>query len=220
MSLAAGTRLGPYEIVSLLGAGGMGEVYKARDPRLGRDVAIKVLPESVAADLRFAVDSIADAQAAAPLEKPSDEKSIAVLPFEDLSPDRSQQPLCEGMAAEIINALGVVPGLRVISRISAARCREKGLDISEIGAHLNVATVLEGTVRKSGERLRISAQLVNTRDGGQLWATRYDRSEGDTFDIQDDIAAAIVDHLKVRLAASGRAPAVKRYTDNLEAYNL
>jgi serine/threonine-protein kinase len=173
-----------------------------------------------ARDLKFAIESISDAHPAAPPAKTSDEKSIAVLPFEDLSPDRSQQPFCEGMAAEIINALGAVPGLRVISRISAARCREKGLDIPEIGAHLNVTTVLEGTVRKSGERLRISAQLVNTRDGGQIWATRYDRNEGDIFDIQDDIAAAIVDNLKVQLAASGPAPSVKRYTDNLEAYNL
>ncbi|HEY0795920.1 MAG TPA: serine/threonine-protein kinase, partial [Acidisarcina sp.] len=91
--------------------------------------------------------------------------SIAVLPFEDLSPDRSQQPFCEGMAAEIINALGGVPGLRVISRTSAVRCREKGMDLGEIGQHLGVRSVLEGTVRKSGARLRVNAQLVSTTDG-------------------------------------------------------
>jgi tetratricopeptide (TPR) repeat protein len=123
------------------------------------------------------------------------------------------------MAAEIINALAAISGLRVISRTSAVRCREKGLDISEIGVHLKVQTVLEGTVRRAGERLRITAQLVDTADGSQMWATRFDRGAGDIFDIQDEIAAAIVDNLKVRLAGSG-APAVKRVTDNIEAYNL
>src|SRR4030095_4426181 len=172
-----------------------------------------------ARDLAFALESISDIQAAAPTAMKTDEKSIAVLPFEDLSADRSQQAFCEGMAAEIINALAAIGGLRVISRTSAVRCREKGLDISEIGAHLKVQTVLEGTVRRAGERLRITAQLVDTADGSQMWATRFDRGAGDIFDIQDEIAAAIVDNLKVRLAGSG-APAVKRVTDNIEAYNL
>jgi serine/threonine protein kinase/Tfp pilus assembly protein PilF len=144
--------------------------------------------------------------------------SIAVLPFEDLSPDRSQQPFCEGMAAEIINALGGVQGLRVISRTSAVRCREKGMDIDQIGQHLGVQSVLEGTVRKSGARLRVTAQLVSTNDGSQTWSERYDRSQGDVFDIQDEIAAAIVKNLKGRLIVS--APAVRRATDNLEAYKL
>ena len=147
-----------------------------------------------------------------------DVPSIAVLPFEDLSADRSQQPFCEGMAAEIINALGAVEGLRVISRTSAVRCREKGMDLSEIGQHLNVQSVLEGTVRKSGARLRITAQLVSTQEGSQTWSERYDRGEGDIFDIQDEIAAAIVKNLKGKLVAA--APAVRRATDNLEAYKL
>jgi eukaryotic-like serine/threonine-protein kinase len=172
-----------------------------------------------ARDLAFALESISDIQAAAPTAMKTDEKSIAVLPFEDLSADRSQQAFCEGMAAEIINALAAIGGLRVISRTSAVRCREKGLDISEIGAHLKVQTVLEGTVRRAGERLRITAQLVDTADGSQMWATRFDRGAGDIFDIQDEIAAAIVENLKVRLAGTG-APAVKRVTDNIEAYNL
>lgn len=144
--------------------------------------------------------------------------SIAVLPFEDLSPDRSQQPFCEGMAAEIINALGTVEGLRVISRTSAVRCREKGMDLGEIGQHLGVRCVLEGTVRKSGARLRVNAQLVSTTDGSQTWSERYDRSEGDVFDIQDEIATAIVKNLKGRLVVS--APGVKRATVNLEAYEM
>jgi serine/threonine protein kinase/tetratricopeptide (TPR) repeat protein len=144
--------------------------------------------------------------------------SIAVLPFEDLSPDRSQQPFCEGMAAEIINALGGVQGLRVISRTSAVRCREKGMELSEIGQHLGVQSVLEGTVRKSGSRLRVTAQLISTSDGSQTWSERYDRSEGDIFDIQDEIATAIVKNLKGKLITS--APTVRRATDNLDAYKM
>jgi TolB-like protein len=173
-----------------------------------------------ARDLTFALESVFDTQSAQPqFSVKTDEKSIAVLPFEDLSGDRSQQAFCEGMAAEIINALTAVSGLRVISRTSAVRCREKGLDIGEIGAHLKVQTVVEGTVRKAGERLRVTAQLVSTLDGSQLWASRFDRAAGDIFDIQDEIAAAIVDNLKVRLSGAN-TPVVKRVTDNIEAYNL
>ncbi len=120
----------------------------------------------------------------------TDSGSIAVLPFEDLSPDRSQQPFCEGMAAEIINVLGAIRGLRVISRTSAVRCHEKGMDIAEIAQHLNVQTVLEGTVRKSGARLRVTAQLISSYEGSQIWSERYDRNEGDVFEIQEEIANA------------------------------
>ncbi len=144
--------------------------------------------------------------------------SIAVLPFEDLSPDRSQQPFCEGMAAEIINALGGIQKLRVMSRTSSVRCREKGMDVNDISRHLSVQFVLEGTVRKSGSRLRVTAQLVSTKDGSQIWSERYDRSEGDVFDIQDEIAGAIVKNLKIRLVDS--APGVRRSTQNLEAYKM
>src|SRR5262249_13429981 len=102
----------------------------------------------------------------------------------------------------------------------AVRCREKGLDIAEIGAHLNVQSVLEGTVRKAGDRLRLTAQLVDARDGTQLWTSRYDRSEGDIFDLQDEMTAAIVESLRVRLAGAAGAPNVKRFTGNPDAYNL
>ncbi len=144
--------------------------------------------------------------------------SIAVLPFEDLSPDRSQQPFCEGMAAEIINALGGVAGLRVISRTSAVLCREKGMELGEIGQHLGVQSVLEGTVRKSGARLRVTAHLVSTHDGSQTWSKRYDRDEGDVFEIQDEITEGIVQSLKGKLFHS--APGIRRSTESLEAYKL
>jgi len=122
------------------------------------------------------------------------------------------------MAAEIINALGGVQGLRVISRTSAVRCREKGMDLGEIGQHLGVQSVLEGTVRKSGTRLRVNAQLVSTTDGSQTWSERYDRSGGDVFDIQDEIAQAIVKNLKGKLVFA--PPGVRRATVNLEAYEM
>ncbi len=144
--------------------------------------------------------------------------SIAVMPFEDLSPDRSQLPFCEGMAAEIIHALGSVPGLRVISRTSAVLCREKKMELAEIGRHLNVESVLEGTVRKAGSRLRVMANLISTRDGSQTWTKRYDRDEGDLFEIQDEITSAIVETLKGKLV--GMLPPIRRSTDNLEAYKL
>ena len=107
-----------------------------------------------ARELRSAIESTTNIEAASSTAQTGD-KSIVVLPFDDLSVDKSQQAFCEGMAVEIINALGTVDQLRVVSRTSAVRCREKGVDIDEIGAHLHVQSVLEGAVRKSGERLRM-----------------------------------------------------------------
>jgi serine/threonine protein kinase/Flp pilus assembly protein TadD len=145
--------------------------------------------------------------------------SIAILPFRDLSPAHDQQYFCEGMADEIITALSALGGIRVASRTSAVRCQEKGLDPAEIGQRLNVQTVLEGSVRKAGDRVRVSAQLSNVADGYQLWAERYDRSMEDVFAIQDEIGQAIVERLRVKLVGSAGRPLVRRGTDNLEAYN-
>ena len=172
-----------------------------------------------AQDLLNELRGIAERNTGKQPQTAADGGSIAVLPFEDLSPDRSQQAFCEGMAAEIINVLGAIQGLRVISRTSAVRCREKGMDIGEIAQHLNVQTVLEGTVRKSGARLRVTAQLISSCEGSQIWSERYDRSEGDVFDIQEEIANAIVKNLKGRLM-SGQLPTVRRVTDNVDAYKL
>lgn len=147
-------------------------------------------------------------------------RSIAVIPFTDLSQARDQQYFCEGMADEIITALSQLDGLRVASRTSAVRAHEKGLDISEIGRALNAQVVLEGTVRKAGNRLRVSAQLTGVDDGYQLWAERYDRDMDDVFAIQDEIARAIAAQLKVKLFDAGHRQLVRQGTSNLEAYNL
>ncbi|MFQ5675594.1 MAG: hypothetical protein ACE5G1_06810, partial [bacterium] len=126
----------------------------------------------------------------------------------------------DGLAEELINVLARLEGLHVAARTSAFRFRGKDLDIREIGKQLDVSTVLEGSVRKAGNKLRITAQLINVADGYHLWSDRYDRELEDIFVIQDEIAQAIVDQLKVKLGAKAGAPLVKRYTENLEAYNL
>jgi non-specific serine/threonine protein kinase len=156
---------------------------------------------------------------AKPLARPAGVPSIAILPFADLSPGKDQQYFCEGMADEIMTALSSLGDIRVASRTSAVRCREKGMDLAEIGQRLNVETVLDGSVRKAGNRLRISAHLTKVQDGFQLWAERYDRDLDDVFAVQDEIARAIADRLRVKLT-SGTDQAVERGTENLDAYNL
>jgi serine/threonine-protein kinase len=146
--------------------------------------------------------------------------SVAVLPFLDMSPERDQEYFCDGMAEELINALSKLEGLRVASRTSAFQFRGKGHDIGEIGVKLNVQKVLEGGVRKAGNRLRVTAQLVNTRDGYHIWSEKFDRDLEDVFSIQDELALMIVDNLKVKLLGNERRRLLERHTDDPEAYAL
>jgi adenylate cyclase len=158
---------------------------------------------------------------ASPAEKhPVREKSIAVLPFADMSPGKDQEYFAEGIAEELLNALAHIHDLRVVARTSAFALKGMNLDIREIGRKLNVKTVLEGSVRKAGNRLRITAQLINVEDGYHLWSERYDRDMADIFAIQDEITAAIVDSLKVTLKVGEKTALRKRSTDDPEAYNL
>ena len=151
----------------------------------------------------------------------SEVPSIAVLPFDDMSPEQDQAYFCEGMAEEIINALTVLEGLRVSSRTSAFVAKAKGLDVAEIGSRLKVGTVLEGSVRKAGDRLRVTAQLIDARDGYHLWSKRYDRRLEDVFDVQDEIAQSVTDSLQVTLLGDERhTRRVVPSINNLEAYNL
>ncbi|MGH9176922.1 MAG: protein kinase domain-containing protein, partial [Vicinamibacterales bacterium] len=115
--------------------------------------------------------------------------SIVVLPFVDMSPRKDQEYFCHGVTEEIINSLTRVPGLRVISRTSAFALQGNNLEVTEIGRRLRVGTALEGSVRKAGDRLRVTAQLVNAEDGYQLWSKRFDRELADVFAIQDEVAA-------------------------------
>jgi serine/threonine protein kinase/Flp pilus assembly protein TadD len=146
--------------------------------------------------------------------------SMAVLPFVDLSPERDQEYFCEGMAEEIINALSTLEGVRIPSRTSSFQFRDRSVDVAEIGRRLHVETVLEGSIRKAGPRLRVSAQLVSVSDGFQVWSAQYNRQLDDVFAVQEEIARAIVDRLKVKLAGEPDAPLVRRTTDDLEAYSL
>ncbi len=146
--------------------------------------------------------------------------SIAVLPFVDLSPQKDQEYFCDGMAEELISALTKIEGLKVVARTTAFSFKGERLDVREIGKKLNVETLLEGSVRKAGNRVRITAQLVKVADGYHLWSEKYDREMEDIFDIQDDIAQQIVTVLKIKLIGEPNAPLVKRYTENLEAYHL
>ena len=147
-----------------------------------------------------------------------DVPSIAVLPFVNMSADPEQEYFCEGMAEEIINALTALEGLHVASRTSAFKARD--YDIAEVGVRLKVGAVLEGSVRKAGNRLRVTAQLIKVSDGYHLWSERYDRDMDDVFAVQDEIARSVVEKLKVKLLGASDEPLVKRATDNLEAYNL
>ena len=146
--------------------------------------------------------------------------SIAVLPFADMSPGKDQDYFCEGMAEEIINALTGLEGLHVSARTSSFKFKGQALGATEIGTQLKVSAILEGSVRKAGNRLRIAAQLINVGDGFHLWSERYDRDMDDVFAVQDEIAHSVVEKLKVKLLGTADKPLVRKPTGNLEAYNL
>ena len=147
-------------------------------------------------------------------------KSIAVLPFVNLSSDKENEYLSDGLTGEILDALAKVPGLRVPARTSSFVFKGKTDDIKKIGELLRVGTVLEGSVQKSGNQLRVTAQLINVADGYLLWSEKYDRPMTNIFAIQDDIARTIVAKLKLTLAGSAGLPRAKRGTENVEAYAL
>lgn len=145
--------------------------------------------------------------------------SIAVLPFVNMSADADNEYFSDGLSEELINALSRLPGLQVASRTSAFRLRGSDLDIRQIGRQLDVATVVEGSVRRAGTRLRVTAQLVSVDNGYHLWSQRYDRQMADVFEIQDEIVTSIVEALVPALLGDA-AHAVYRSTQNIEAYEL
>jgi TolB-like protein/predicted Ser/Thr protein kinase len=149
---------------------------------------------------------------------PPGEKSIAVLPFVDMSPERDQAYFCDGMTEELINRLSTIQGLRVPARTSVFMFKGKTDAIREIGSKLNVRTVLEGSVRKAGNELRITAQLINVADGYHIWSEKYDRELEDVFVIQDEISTAIVNALKLQLTSEERQKLSERPIDNVAAY--
>jgi serine/threonine protein kinase/Tfp pilus assembly protein PilF len=153
-----------------------------------------------------------------PVRPVSAAKSVAVLPFANMSNDPDNEYFTDGMAEEIINALSKIQALRVASRTSSFAFKGKNEDVRRIGEHLKVSTVLEGSVRKMGNKLRIAAQLINVADGYQLWSERYDREMEDVFAIQDDISQAIVKALRVILSEGEKQQIEKPRAINVEAY--
>ncbi len=172
-----------------------------------------------AGEVRSELSKIEEAKPEA-VKIPELKNSIAVLPFKNMSADPEQEYFCDGLAEELINALTQIKDLRVVARTSAFSFKGKDLDIREIGRKLDVETILEGSVRKAGNRLRITAQLINVVDGYHLWSERFDRELADVFAIQDEISLAITDTMKLKLLGEEKERMVKRYTEDLEAYNL
>jgi serine/threonine protein kinase/Tfp pilus assembly protein PilF len=145
-------------------------------------------------------------------------QSIAVLPFADLSPDQDQEYFSDGLSEEIINALTRIHGLRVVSRNASFQFKGQNLNISQIGRQLNTEKILEGSIRKVENRIRVIVRLINVSDGFLLWADEYEREFSDIFAIQDDISRSVVQKLQIKLIGTTGSRLIKRYTDNLEAY--
>lgn len=146
--------------------------------------------------------------------------SIAVLPFVDMSPDKDQDYFCEGMAEEIINALTKIHGVQVASRTASFQFRDETTDITQIGERLNVNTVLEGSVRKAGDRLRVMAQLIKVEDGYHIWSEGYDRDLQDVFAIQKEIAENIVHAFQLSLSPTEEKAIEIQPTTDVEAYDF
>ncbi len=178
-------------------------------------------------DLRFALETVGEfgegdgtAEKDPGAEPTADSgSSVAVLRFTNMSPDPEQQYFCEGMAEEIINALAGIEGLRVAARSSAFQFDSDENDARVVGEALEVKTVLEGSVRKAGNRVRVSAQLIDVETGFQLWSDRYDRQMDDIFALQDEIAGKVAEAL-MKALGSDSAHEAKRQTDSIEAYHL
>jgi TolB-like protein/Tfp pilus assembly protein PilF len=145
---------------------------------------------------------------------------ILVLPFADHSPNKDQQYFCDGMTEELINALTRVSALRVVAQSSALRLRDEVPDIRELGEQLSVGTIVQGSVRKAGQRVRITVQLIAVETRCYLWSETYDRQLKDVFAIQEEISRDVVQALRVRLHQEQRDQLSKRYTENLNAYTL
>jgi len=148
------------------------------------------------------------------------EPSIAVLPFADMSPDKDQDHFCEGMAEEIINSLARIQGVQVASRTASFQFKDTTMDIDSIGETLNVNTVLEGSVRKAGEQLRVTAQLINVSDGYHIWSEGFDRELKDVFGIQKEIAENVAKAFKLSMGSEQEETVTRQPTQNIEAYEF
>ena len=192
----------------------MGVCYLALDKFL----LSKRPPAAAAAPIASVADEAAPSPAPSPVPNLVNAKSIAVLPFADLSEKKDQEYFSDGLAEELLDLLAKTPGLHVIARTSSFSFKGTSEDIPTIARKLNVANILEGSVRKSGNRLRVTTQLIRAQSGEDFWSETYDRELKDVFQVQDEIAGAVVAALKVSLL--GAAPSRATPTANTEAYTL
>jgi len=176
-------------------------------------IIVAVVAVGYALYMRFGIKEIPTEETI--VKKPS----IAVLPFNNLSADEEQEYFCDGLAETILNALTYVEGLRVKARTSSFAFKDKEVSIREIGRQLDVETILEGSVLKSGNRLLITAQLINVADETHIFSNQYEREMEDIFNILSEISLAVVNELKVKLLDHEKAAIEKRYTDNVDAYD-
>lgn len=177
----------------------------------------KIFIASLAVLLLAALGYFFYQQRSTPNEPSTLDKSIAVLPFENMSGDAAQEYFSDGISEEILNALAQIEGLKVTGRTSSFQFKDKGMDLKQVGEKLGVATILEGSIRKQNDLLRINVQLVNTSNGYHLWSERYDRKITDMFAVQDEIAQAVSSKLKLTLL---NQPSSTPTTKNQEAYDL
>jgi len=166
-----------------------------------------------------ATPAAAEAPLAPAKPEPSAAASIAVLPFTNMSGDPEQEYFSDGISEDIITDLSKIAGLTVIARNSSFTYKGRTADIREVGRELGVRSVLEGSIRRAGQRVRITAQLIDAASGGHLWADRYDRDLTDIFEVQDDVTRRIVDALKVTLSPAEKAQLADTGTSNMEAYD-
>jgi TolB-like protein len=182
--------------------------------------AFETTPEGIRRERPAADATAGEAPApAAAIVGDSQAPSIAVLPFLDMSPDRDQDYFCEGMAEEILNALTKIEGLRVAARTSSFQFKGRAVDVRKVAQELGVNTVLEGSVRKAGVQLRVTAQLINAGDGYHLWSDRYDRGLEDVFAIQEEIATKITEALELRLTRQARDAIQVKPAGAIQAYD-
>ncbi len=208
----------PVPSVSRLRPGVPERVERATTQALAKEPVDRFASASEFA--RALVEAPSGARSSRPVAQPAAAigRSIAVLPFADMSAQHDQEYFTDGIAEEIINALTKVQALRVVSRSSAFAFKGKNQDIRQVGEQLNVSTVLEGSLRKAGNRLRITAQLINVADGYHLWSERYDRELEDVFAVQDEIAENIVRSLRVVLSEDEKRAIEQPRTDDVQAY--
>jgi TolB-like protein len=179
----------------------------------------KFVPSSAQEDdpMHVAAPASAEHASVEPALAAESNSSIAVLPFVNMSDDAANEYFSDGLSEEILNLLTKVPGLKVIARTSSFAFKGKNQDLREVGEALGVRHVLEGSVRKSGERIRITAQLIDVSDGSHIWSETFDRTMTDIFEIQDEVAASIVDTLRIHVA---NEPGRGRPTESTQAYEL